>query len=270
MNGSQTDDSVQLSVNKVCKTYDQSELSGEATHALKDVSFEISKGSFIAIVGASGSGKSTLLRIMAGLLKPSSGSILLWGNPLNGVPKSVVCVFQEYNKSLLPWRNVEGNIEIALEPLGIPKQEISDRVDRYLKLVQLDQARKKYPWQLSGGMQQRVALARALSVEPEILLADEPFGSLDTLTRSHLEDEILRLWHNLKTTVVLVTHDIGEAVYLADRVLVLTGNPATVSADIPVCVQRPRNQLQTRSSEEFLRLRSHLFGLMSEGNLHEI
>lgn len=224
-----------------------------------DLGFALWKGSFVSIVGASGCGKTTLLKIIAGLLRPTAGAVFLDGGRIEGPTRDMTLVFQEYNKSLLPWRNVEQNLRLGLVNRGFSQQEQERRIEDYLRLIDLVDARNRYPWQLSGGMQQRVAVARALACEPVILLLDEPYGSLDAVTRSRLEDELLSLWAERSMTVLLVTHDIDEALYLSDRVLILAGSPATITLDLPVNLPRPRDQIDSRASRMFTEMRTVVF-----------
>lgn len=206
-------------------------------------------------MGRSGTGKTTLLRVLSGLIEPTSGSIVTFrGTPLEGPPEGAVFVFQNYAASLLPWRTIERNVALGLEG-RVSKPELRQRVAEALAIVGLMGRAKDYPWRLSGGMQQRVQLARGLAMDACLLLMDEPFGSLDAMTKSSLQDQLQRVHHDRKPTVAFVTHDIDEAVYLSDRILILGGSPATVTREIPVDLPRPRDQLATKELPEFLRLR---------------
>jgi NitT/TauT family transport system ATP-binding protein len=232
--------------------------------ALADVTFDVARGEFVCVVGPSGSGKTTLLRCLAGLMPPSSGEALFEGAPLRGVPDQVGVVFQDYSRSLFPWLTVSGNIALPLKVRGIGKAARADRVAEVLASVGLAGAARQYPWQLSGGMQQRVAIARALAYRPGLLLMDEPFASADPQTRFELEDLILRIRDEFNVTVVFVTHDIDEAVYLADRVVVLSASPAVVTEIVPITLARPRDQILTKSDEVFPRyLQRLLAGVMA-------
>jgi NitT/TauT family transport system ATP-binding protein len=206
--------------------------------AVEDVSFEVAPGEFLCIVGPSGCGKSTLLRLLAGLLQPDQGQIYLHGQPLSGPRHEIGLVFQKAN--LMPWRTVSDNVILPLQVQRFPLSEAQERVTRALELVDLVEFADSYPHELSGGMAQRVAIARALTYEPEILLLDEPFGALDALTRENLNQELMRVWEISRKTVVMVTHNIREAVFLADRVLVLSQRPGRVAKIIPVTLPRPR------------------------------
>lgn len=231
---------------------------GAARTVLDDVSFDVAKGEFVSIMGRSGVGKTTLLRVLAGLSQPSADSTVCFeGRQVDGPPDGVSLVFQDYTSALLPWRTVAANVELPLEG-HLSKAERSERVAATLEMVGLADRANDRPPQLSGGMQQRVQLARALASRPNALLMDEPFGALDALTKSDLEDELLALVAATSMTVVFVTHDIDEAVYLSDRVVVLGGEPAGVAADISVHCPRPRAQIRTRESAEFLAARSRV------------
>ncbi|MFD2265533.1 ABC transporter ATP-binding protein [Lacibacterium aquatile] len=204
---------------------------------LQGLDLTLERGSFVAIVGASGVGKSTLLRVLADLSKPSSGTVTTHFTQGRG-HRPTSLVFQEAR--LLPWRRVLANIEFGLESLGLPKAERRDMAEKALKLVGLADFGKRWPYQLSGGQRQRVALARALALKPDLLLLDEPFGALDAITRAGMQDELLRLWRETGASVLMVTHDLDEAVYLADRVILLGGSPARIISDLQVPEMRPR------------------------------
>ncbi len=242
-----------------CRTVEVQVGARRATRTvLEDVSFAVSKGEFVSIMGRSGVGKTTLLRVLAGLQGAAPGSIVQFeGRGIEGPPDGVSFVFQDYTSALLPWRTVAANVELPLEG-HLSKPERRERVAATLEMVGLDDRANDRPPQLSGGMQQRVQLARALASRPAALLMDEPFGALDALTKSDLEDELLALVAATGMTVVFVTHDIDEAVYLSDRVLVLAGEPAHVAADIVVDCPRPRAQIRTRESASFLAARSRV------------
>jgi NitT/TauT family transport system ATP-binding protein len=239
-------------------------LTGAPVVALGEVSFRVEAGQFVSIVGPSGCGKSTLLQCIAGLSRPTAGRVLLHGREVTGPPEGLILLFQEYNKSLLAWRSVLKNVRFGLESRGgMSRAQMDAEARRYISLVGLGGFEAHYPWELSGGMQQRVAIARALVRRPEVLLMDEPFGSLDALTRIELEDALLHLWGSLRATILFVTHDIEEAVYLSDRVYVLSRRPSRVIEEIEVKLERPRNQLASREDPRFIQARHHVFELIS-------
>ena len=233
-----------------------------APAALDGVTFTVDRGEFVAIVGPSGSGKTTLLRCVAGLLQPTGGEVRLAGAPVRDVPEDLAIVFQDYGRSLFPWLRVRDNVDLPLRHLRLPAAERRERTESALAEVGLRDAMDTFPWQLSGGMQQRVAIARAVAYRPRILLMDEPFGSVDAQTRADLQDMALEVWRAHDSTVLFVTHDIDESVYLAGRVVVLSQPPATVAADIPVDLPRPRDQIETRASPDFVRLRADVAQLI--------
>ncbi|WP_251424810.1 ABC transporter ATP-binding protein [Veillonella agrestimuris] len=220
---------------------------------LEDINLDIERGEFICLLGPSGSGKSTLLNAMAGFELISSGSITIDGEPVKAPQLRYVTVFQNYG--LLPWRTVESNIALGLESKGVPKSERAAIVDKYVTMVGLGHARHRYPAELSGGMQQRVSIARALAVDPDIIFMDEPLGALDALTRIHLQDEISRICREEGKTVIFVTHDIEEAVVLADRIVLLSANPGRVQTIIPVNIIDRTD----RTSASFVNIRNHIF-----------
>ena len=226
---------------------------GEPLTILENINLDIEQGEFICLLGPSGSGKSTLLNAMAGFELVTSGSVTIDGAEVKAPQLRYVTVFQNYG--LLPWRTVESNIELGLESKNVPKEERPAIIDKYVKMVGLDHARNRYPAELSGGMQQRVSIARALAVDPDIIFMDEPLGALDALTRINLQDEISRICREEGKTVVFVTHDIEEAVVLADRVVVLAANPGRVQTIIPVnLIDR-----MDRTSASFVNIRNHIF-----------
>jgi NitT/TauT family transport system ATP-binding protein len=225
-----------------------------ATRVLEDISFETGEGEFLCILGPSGCGKSTLLRIIAGLLDPSGGHVIYSGNN-TGKPRNSM-VFQEHG--VFPWMNVIDNVAFGLEMRGVPRTERYERSMDFLKRVGLAQYAKRNPHELSVGMRQRIAIARAFVNDPEILLMDEPFGSLDAQTRLILQDELLKIWSEHKKTVVFVTHDIDEAILLGDRVLVMTSSPGRIREVMTVGISRPRN-LQIESTQEFVDIRMKIW-----------
>jgi NitT/TauT family transport system ATP-binding protein len=244
-----------LEVERVSHVYGQ----GEGAHrAISDLSFSIGRGELASIVGPSGAGKTTLLRILGGLLSPTEGAVRIEGTEVQGVPKGMAMVFQDYGRSLLPWLTVERNVAFPLQGVVADAGERDTRVRESLEAVGLTVAAKRHPWQLSGGMQQRVAIARALASRPRLLLMDEPFASLDAQTRAELEDLVLAIRERFGITVLVVTHDIDESVYLADRVLVLSRPPAHLLGDIPVDLPGPRDQISSREHPEFVRVRSQV------------
>jgi NitT/TauT family transport system ATP-binding protein len=231
---------------------------------LRDISFTVERGEFVCVIGASGCGKTTLLRLLAGLLTPSSGSVRLGGQAVAGPSRDVAIVFQDYSRALLPWRTAIGNVSLALEAIGLPAAEREQRIAPLLAKVGLADHAEKYPSQLSGGMQQRLQIARSLAQDPSVLLMDEPFGALDAMTRQSLQDEVLRIAAERQATVLFVTHDLEEALYLGDRIIALYSNPGRIARVVDIPLPRPRDQLATREHPEFLRLRRELFTVMEE------
>ena len=239
--------------------------SAAATHlVLSDISFDVRDGEFLCIVGPSGCGKTTLLRLLAGLLAPSAGEILFRAQPVRGPSRDRAIVFQDYTKALLPWRTVAGNIALSLEACGIGEPDRGERVAALIAKMGLQESAHQFPGQLSGGMQQRVQIARCLAQQPKLLLMDEPFGALDAMTRQALQDEVAKLATEQHMTVVFITHDLEEAIYLGERVIALGANPGRIAEMIDVEIARPRNQLETREDPRFLAHRHHLFGLLQE------
>ncbi|TNC28122.1 ABC transporter ATP-binding protein [Amycolatopsis alkalitolerans] len=238
---------------------------GENVHlAIRDLTFTVETGQLACIVGPSGCGKSTLLRCIGGLLTPSEGTVKLHGDQVSGVPEDLAVVFQDYSRSLFPWLTVAGNVEFPLRSRRLPRAERRARVREALDWVGLGDTQRKFPWQLSGGMQQRVSIARALASRPALLLMDEPFASVDAQTRFELEDLLRRVQREQGSTVLLVTHDIDESVYLADRVLVLSSSPASIVADLTVDLPGERDQIATRESAEFVALRGEVARLLQK------
>jgi len=258
-----------LRVSKLHKSY---AAAGGATVALSGVDLEIEAGSFVSIVGPSGCGKSTLLQIMAGLTTPSSGDAFFGATRVQGPPPDVVYVFQQYTRSLFPWKNVERNVAFGLEnKRTLSRGGIAARTREMIGLVRLTGFERHYPWQLSGGMQQRVAIARALACRPAVLLMDEPFSAVDALTRAGLQELLRALWRELALTVVFVTHDVDEGVYLSDRVVALTRAPGTIAIDMPIELPSPRDQIATRALPAYLDYRARLLAqLFADEGLNDM
>jgi NitT/TauT family transport system ATP-binding protein len=233
--------------------------------ALRDVNLEVARGELVSIVGPSGCGKSTLLRCVAGLTRPGQGHVVVGGAEVSsGVPDDLAVVVQDYSRSLLPWLTVRDNVALPLRRRGMPKESRRAAAEQALDAVGLSASARRYPWQLSGGMQQRVSIARALAFRPSLLLMDEPFGSVDAQTREELEDLLLRV-RDEDMTILFVTHDIDESVYVGDRVAVLGHAPGTVIADLPVALPVERDQITTRELREFVRLRAEVGRLVRDG-----
>ncbi len=226
--------------------------------ALEDINLSIASGEFICLLGPSGCGKSTLLNAVAGFSLPTTGEILVDGNPVQSPGPDRGMVFQEY--ALFPWMTVEKNIAFGLEIQKQPKAQIKEKVDALLKMLNLQDFRDRYPKDLSGGMRQRVAIARVLALDSPIMLMDDPFGALDSLTRRNLQDELLRIWMEFKKTIIFVTHSIEESIYLADRIVVMTYRPGTIKKDVSVTMPHPRDP----SSAEFNDLKKELSLLVME------
>ncbi|MCG2583414.1 ABC transporter ATP-binding protein [Massilia sp. TS11] len=239
-------------VNKVFAT------PGGPVVALKDIELSIPQGQFVCLLGPSGCGKSTLLNAIAGFSLPSSGSIVADGQPVSGPGPERGMVFQEY--ALFPWMTVEDNIGFGLDIKGLPRAQITARVQELMAMLHLADFAKRYPKDLSGGMRQRVAIARVLALDSPIMLMDEPFGALDALTRRNLQDELLRLWAELKKTIIFVTHSIEEAIYLADRIIVMTYRPGTIKRDMMISLPRLRDP----AAPEFNALKRELGQLVME------
>ena len=234
----------------------------EEHRALGGISFSVDEGEFVSIVGPSGCGKTTLMRCLSGLMQPTAGTVFMEGRAISAVPEDLTLVFQDYSRSLYPWLRVADNVEFPLKDHRLPRAERRKRVAQALSDVGLTGHETKYPRQLSGGMQQRVAIARALAYRPSMLLMDEPYASVDAQTRESLEDMLLDVWERRNKTVLFVTHDIDESVYLADRVLVLSKGPSQVIADITVDIARPRDQIDTKADPEFVELRAEVARLI--------
>lgn len=250
-----------LEARRVSITYTRTNDNSSLT-AVTDVSMDIVAGEFVAIVGPSGCGKTTFLKAVDGLLPISSGEIRLDGNTVSKPGPDRAMVFQ--SPSLLPWRTVEGNVAYGLELQRRRRSPGSqERIAELIDIVGLSEFRKAYPSQLSGGMQQRVNLARALAVDPELLLLDEPFAALDAQTREQMQSELLRIWSESRKTALFITHQIDEAIYLADRVVVFTARPGRILADVPIELGRPR-PLSVKLTEEFLKYEQNIWRLLEE------
>jgi NitT/TauT family transport system ATP-binding protein len=247
---------VQVVLERVSKTY--AARHGHEVPALADASLTVAAEEFVALLGPSGCGKSTLLNIVAGLLEPTSGAVYFEGE--GGMARSpTAMVFQEF--ALFPWRTVQKNVEFGLEELGVAPAERAREARRFIELTGLSGFEAKYPHQLSGGMRQRVGIARALAVDPAVLLMDEPFSALDAQTRQLMQEELLAIWERTRKTIVYVTHNIHEAVYMADRVIVLSRRPGRILADIPIELKRPRTEAMM-GEPAFVRAAERIWGLI--------
>jgi NitT/TauT family transport system ATP-binding protein len=245
-----------LTVDHLGKTYGAG---ADAVQAIGDLELEVRENEFVCIVGPSGCGKTTLLKCMSGLLAPTRGEVRLHDKRVDGPPERMALVFQEYGRSLFPWMSVRQNVAFPLRRRRLARTEAARLVERAVESVGLTGFLDRYPWELSGGMQQRVAIARALAYQPEILLMDEPFASVDAQTRADLEDLILAVRRQYGVTVVFVTHDIDESVYLGDRIVVLTPAPTHVQETLDVDLPAARDQLETKEDPAFARLRAHVY-----------
>jgi NitT/TauT family transport system ATP-binding protein len=250
-----------LTLRNVSKFFGDADNGSEQVVAINDVSFDVSAGELFSIIGPSGCGKSTLLRIIGGLLAASSGELTVGSDKVNGPHPWLGMVFQE--ESTFPWRTTLGNVEFGLEMRGVSQDQRRQKSREMIRLVGLSGFEERYPSELSGGMKQRVAIARALVLEPKILLMDEPFGALDALTRSVMQDFLLEIWEEERKTALLVTHDIDEAIYLADRTVVMTAHPGRIREVIDVDLPRPR-RYEMRSLPRFIELRDQVTGIVRE------
>lgn len=245
-----------LTVSSLKKVYESSTGSVEA---IADISFEMNRGELVCIVGPSGCGKTTLLKCIAGLLKPTAGTVRIDDTPVTSPPSNMAVVFQEYGRSLYPWLTVRGNVALPLRHQKLDKHERDRIIDDALQAVGLEGKHDSYPWQLSGGMQQRVAIARAVAYRPEVLVMDEPFAAVDAQTRADLEDLVRTLHRDRGMSILFVTHDIDESVYLGERVIVLSSSPTWVQEDIEVDLDSDRDQITTRALPRFTELRTHVY-----------
>jgi NitT/TauT family transport system ATP-binding protein len=251
-----------LEIRSLGKTYGTG---ATATHAIGDVSFTVEDGEFVCVVGPSGCGKTTLLKCIAGLLRASQGEVLLRGRRVTSPPPEMALVFQEYSRSLMPWTSVRNNVLLPLRHKKLSRHERTSLVEKALDAVGLTRFIDHYPWQLSGGMQQRVAIARALAYQPSILLMDEPFASVDAQTRGDLEDLVLQVREDFRITILFVTHDIDESVYLSERIVVLTHAPTEVKEIVSVDLPLPRDQIETKELPGFAHLRAHVYRQIKRG-----
>jgi NitT/TauT family transport system ATP-binding protein len=236
---------------------------GGRREILREISFSVRRGEILTIVGASGTGKTSLLRVLAGLTPQTGGRVTFRGAEFDGTQDDVAIVFQDYSNALLQWRTVANNVALGIEG-ALRGPALAERVTAALTLVGLDRHTKDYPWQLSGGMQQRVQIARALALSPSVLLMDEPFAALDAMTKATLQDELLRVRAQTNASIVFITHDIEEAVYLGDRVTVLCGNPGRIACSFDIDLPVPRHQLMTRELPAFLRFRRDIHDAIGE------
>jgi NitT/TauT family transport system ATP-binding protein len=255
-----------LTVTGLHKVYDGH---GRRVEAVGDLTFTVPAGRFVCIVGPSGCGKTTLLRCIAGLLPPTAGQVTVGGKPVAGPPDGLAVVFQEYGRSLFPWLRVADNVELPLRAAGLPRSRRRELVNEALDAVGLADAHTAYPWQLSGGMQQRVAIARAIAYQPQVLLMDEPFAAVDAQTRADLEDLIRTVWQRFEMTMLFVTHDIDEAVYLGQRVIMLSAAPTRVADDLEIDLPDGRDQLGTRGGPRFAELRGHVYAQIQKAKLEK-
>jgi NitT/TauT family transport system ATP-binding protein len=247
---------IALEASGVKKVYTKN---GQPLEVLDVERFSVREGEFVTVIGPSGCGKSTFLHIMGGFIKAESGSVRVYGEEVNGPGPDRGMMFQEF--ALFPWRTVAGNIAWGLEAQGVPREQIKATVWTYLQITGLGEFSNHFPAELSGGMKQRVALARVLAFDPKVLLMDEPFGALDAQTREVMQEELMRLWVQTGKTIVFVTHDIEEAVYLGDRVVVLTARPGRIREEVPIALPRPRD-LTIKKSAQCHEFRNYIWDLI--------
>jgi NitT/TauT family transport system ATP-binding protein len=254
-----------IQIQNVSKTFAVKSARGEAKGpfvALENINLEIKAGEFVAIVGPSGCGKSTLLDLLGGLTLPSAGRILIDGQPIKGPALDRGVVFQQY--ALFPWRTAQRNVEFGLEAKGVAARERAEIARRFLAMVGLGEFGERYPHELSGGMKQRVAIARSLAYDPDVLLMDEPFAALDAQTRENLQGELVRIWEQSGKTIVFITHGIDEAVYLGQRVAVMTSHPGRIKQVIDIPLQSRSSEEDLRAAPEFARLRHEIWSLLRD------
>jgi NitT/TauT family transport system ATP-binding protein len=251
-----------LRVEEVCKTFAGTQGRNDV-EALRNVSFDVSTGEFVSLIGPSGCGKTTLLRILHGLEPASHGLVSVAGQPVTAPSRLSAIVFQQFN--LFPWLTVTENVAFGLSVAGLPPSECRARAKHHIELVGLQSFERHYPHELSGGMQQRVGLARALALDPEILLLDEPLGALDAITREQLQRQIVDILARSPKTVVFVTHDMDEAIFFSDRILVMSPRPGRVLEEVRVDFPRPREADAVRTRKEYASIREHLWSLISLG-----
>lgn len=228
---------------------------------LQSIDLRIGRQEFLCLVGGSGTGKTTLLRALGGFCEPTGGTVLYEGKAFSGPPEGVVTVFQDYGNALLPWRTVKGNVALGIEE-KISGKELEQRIDTALMLVGLKHVEKEYPAKLSGGMQQRLQIARALALQPKVLLMDEPFGALDAMTKANLQDQLRHIQVSTGATIVFITHDVDEAIYLGDRVVLLAGSPGRIASEIYPALPASRDQISTKEMPEYLQARHELLHLL--------
>ncbi|HEY4408095.1 MAG TPA: ABC transporter ATP-binding protein [Xanthobacteraceae bacterium] len=251
-----------LRVDHVCKTF-AAERGRDDVEVLRDIQFEVSTGEFVSIIGPSGCGKTTLLRILHGLEPASSGTVSILGKPVESPSHLSAMVFQQFN--LFPWLTVTQNVAFGLEVARVPPAACAERTSRFVGLVGLGGFEHHYPHELSGGMQQRVGLARALALDPHILMLDEPFGALDAITREQLQREIAGILAQSPKTAVFITHNMDEAIFFSDRILVMSPRPGRILEEVRVAFPRPREADAIRASRQFAQMREHLWALLSQG-----
>lgn len=253
-----------VEISNLEKVYETGE---ERTTAIEDLSFAVEDGEFASVVGPSGCGKSTLLYLIAGFIDPTGGSIRVGDREVDGPGPDRGVVFQDY--ALFPWKTVMGNVTYGLEENGMPKEERRETAQRFIDMMGLTGFEDNYPKELSGGMKQRVALARTLAYDPKILLMDEPFGALDQPLRESLQDHLLDIWRDLGKTIIFITHDVEEAVYLSERVMIMTRHPGTKKADLDIDVDRSQDREAIITSDEYIETKNRVWRLLREETQQE-